>query len=134
MGQTSPDHQPQDTGPTAGAGIQNGRHMMQDYWNDPPEQPETPDCSKSGCGGVGDWVRDTPQGQVVRCCQCGTEQVVEWDVDPEDAGPQDQETEIDPTPPEQPARCPHGAEWGDCGACDHLGDLEYDAARERGRI
>ena len=30
--------------------------------------------------------------------------------------------------------CPHGNPWGICDACDHAGDLAYDAAREsRGR-
>lgn len=32
---------------------------------------------------------------------------------------------------EGPEKCPHGNEWHQCDACDHLSDLAYDAARER---
>lgn len=30
----------------------------------------------------------------------------------------------------KPIACPHGKPAGDCAACDHLGDLAFDAARE----
>ncbi len=29
--------------------------------------------------------------------------------------------------------CPHGAKRIDCGHCDHMEDMNFDAARERGR-
>jgi len=32
-----------------------------------------------------------------------------------------------------PKSCPHGRPPHDCDACDHLGDLAYDAARESRR-
>ena len=33
--------------------------------------------------------------------------------------------------PDEREHCTHGNKWGDCGTCDHLGDLEFDAAREK---
>lgn len=29
-----------------------------------------------------------------------------------------------------PEHCPHGKEWTGCDACDHAGDIAFDAARE----
>jgi hypothetical protein len=102
---------------------------MNDYWNDPPEEPELPECPKDGCDGIADWFKDTDTGQMVRCEACGHKWEILFDVDPE---VNDADLVVDYAP-QVPAKCPHGAEWGCCDTCDHAADLAYDAAREKGR-
>jgi hypothetical protein len=107
---------------------------MNDWWNDPPEQPEAPECP--ACGeGVGEvvtlYAADTSDGDCFQCDVCGHRWPLPAEQDPE---PEDFFTDADFkqsfTVP-VPSKCPHGEEWGECGACDHEGDLAYDAARER---
>jgi hypothetical protein len=33
----------------------------------------------------------------------------------------------------RPQKCAHGNHWDDCGDCDHINDLAYDAARDASR-
>jgi hypothetical protein len=91
---------------------------MKDYWNDPPEYPEAPECCD-------DEMEISEDGRC-SCPHCG--KVIE---------PQ---TEYDPGPkpivelPEDyyftgPDECLHG-NHGDCDACDYLSDIAFDAARE----
>jgi hypothetical protein len=100
---------------------------MKDYWNDPPEEPEPPSCPFSGCEGSGEFDRDTPTHYVFICDECGRD----WTIDhPDDPAPLE-DVDYDPDyEPEGPELCPHGNAWGDCSACDHLGDIAYDTYRE----
>ena len=92
---------------------------MNDYWNDPPECPEPPEC-------CGDEMEISESGTCL-CAHCGhkIEPSAEYDPGPEPV--------IEP--PDDyfagPETCPHGKTWGDCDPCDHLSDIAYDAARER---
>jgi len=99
---------------------------MNDYWNDPPESPETPEC----CGDFMDYDEKTG---ACTCPTCGKHVEPEPDIEPPDDEPSDAEIAAwfaaNPSP--VPDRCPHGGEWGDCAHCDHASDLAYDAARER---
>lgn len=90
---------------------------MQDYWNDPPETPEPPECC--------DEIMDVqPDGSVV-CSKCGRR--IEPEAHKPDAEiPQEQITRD----PEPDGTCPHGKK-GQCDACDHASDLAHDAAREQ---
>jgi hypothetical protein len=109
---------------------------MNDWWNDPPEEPEPPPCPEGGCDGFGEvvtlYAADGSEGDCFRCDVCGRT----WPLPPEpdEPEPEDFFDEKDFmrsfTVPE---RCPHGREWGDCCDCDHAGDLAYDAAREQRR-
>jgi|TARA_Y100000310_G_C20139315_1_gene559532 predicted RNA-binding Zn-ribbon protein involved in translation (DUF1610 family) len=96
---------------------------MNDWYNDPPEPPDIPLC----CGDE----MDVSEDGICKCPKCGKviEPQQDWDV-PDDLS--------EPYPPTdwtvfQCEKCPHGNEWGECGKCDHEGDLAYDAARERRR-
>jgi hypothetical protein len=88
--------------------------------DDPPDYPEPPEC----CGEEMD-----VDGQCLVCATCGRREEIIYDDYPD---PQ-------PDPVEElpddfyagPEKCPHGNNWGDCDACDYLGDIAYDAARER---
>jgi len=128
---------------------------MNDYWNDPPDDPDLPPCPKCGSGETdiettGDaalicrdcdhvWTpkpaqepplelfQDAPRGIANHCDRCGAalEQFA-------------QSVHVCPygfgcadTPPE-PVTCPHGNPPGECNACDYLADEAFDAARERG--
>ena len=92
---------------------------MSEYWNNPPEPIEPPDC-------CGEPMEEFDGGLLLRCAHCGREILVEPDVgDPEPEIP-DYISEL----PES-SICPHGNKHGDCNACDVVGDLAYDAARER---
>jgi hypothetical protein len=93
---------------------------MNDWRNDPPDYPEPPYCCD-------DYMTVFPDGVCV-CDRCGLRvaPAPEW----EPCG----ELEPDELPDDfyqGPEKCPHGNEWTDCDACDHLGDLAYDAAKER---
>lgn len=84
--------------------------------DDPPDEPEPSEC----CGEI-----MTVDGNLLVCEVCRRrEEIVYEDWDP---GPEPEEIDFDI---ERPARCPHGKEWGQCDACDFLGDIAYDAARE----
>ena len=100
---------------------------MNDWWNDPPEEPEPPECPDCG-EGFGDIVT-LENGEFFKCDACGHVWPVpnEPDYEPEDLFI----LCFDDVPQPHPEHCPHGNEWGECSACDHEGDLAYDAARER---
>lgn len=116
---------------------------MTDYWNDPPEIPEPPECpndkyyesgNKSGfCPGSGEYLYNTKSGMLFSCDTCGYQWEIVFPVDPEPE-PELTQTELDELEAiEVEARanqlCPHG-KIGSCDACDHLSDLAYDADRE----
>jgi hypothetical protein len=101
---------------------------MQDYWNDPPEEYEPPECCDSymGC---------TPEG-VLFCEQCGkriepdpgdmcsvleAEMELYWE----------EEERYHSRAFEEHSKCPHGNEWHDCSHCDFLSDIAYTASKER---
>jgi len=106
---------------------------MTDYWNDPPETPELPEC----CGEEMDARED---GSCL-CIYCGRTVDAQPDIEPIVA---DVLVDLDdvcltcgrPSPRTTycsaacSRKCLHGNEWDDCSECDHLGDLAYDAARE----
>ena len=91
---------------------------MQDYWNDPPEYPEPPECC--------DQEMTVDESGACRCEVCGNTIEPENDIEP----PPINEEPIDFDEPET-EECPHGKEWGECDACDYASDLAFDAARER---
>lgn len=105
--------------------------IVRDYWNDPPENPEPPQCpntvaeNKSRCEGSGEYLYDGKTGMVFSCDTCGYQWVLPFPVDPEP----EPEIEIPDDEPE-PRPCPHG-KLDQCDACDYLGDIAYDTDRER---
>jgi hypothetical protein len=81
--------------------------------------------------GYGEYLTGNRMIHLFECSECGHR----WSMpaqedadDPEDVQLSDEELFA---APQYPGRCPHGREWGECGDCDYLGDLAYDAARER---
>lgn len=110
---------------------------MNDYWNDPPEEPEPPQCPRDDCDGYGELKHGHEDGMTLFCDTCGKE----WDVDyPSEPDPPDWKCDecgeqypcscMEEDGPETD-ECPHGNPWEDCGACDHEGDIAFDAAREQ---
>lgn len=102
---------------------------MRDYWNDPPEELEAPECPECH-EGYGDEVECEGDKLTFTCDTCGHkwEDEIEIDVEPPEViGPEDIEEDY----PRVPPKCPHGNELGECSHCDHEGDLAYDAVRER---
>lgn len=91
---------------------------MTDYWNDPPEYPEPPECC--------DDYMDVLDDGSCKCLNCGKTVAAPMELDP----PWENSERGIEEEPEIPALCPHGNEWGECAPCDHLSDLAYDAARE----
>jgi hypothetical protein len=94
--------------------------MSSDWWNDPPDYPEPPECC--------DDAMEVFDDGVCLCSHCGLRIdtcVPDWDPGPEPI------VELPDDFWDGPEHCPHGKLWGDCDACDHLSDLAYDAARER---
>lgn len=92
--------------------------MFESYF-EPPEEPEIHECC--------DKEMDANENGDLICSVCGN--LIphnDWDIDilP------DEEIDFDQIDTRQ-STCPHGNEWGECGNCDHEGDLAYDAARER---
>ena len=102
---------------------------MSDYWNDPPELPESPNCpnDKEDCDGSGEYLYDGKTGMVFSCEKCAYQWVIPFPVDPE---PIQEIEEIESIKDDSPHPCPHG-KLESCDACDHLSDLAYDSARER---
>lgn len=114
---------------------------MNDYWNDPPEPEEGPEC----CGipleedeNTGRWI----------CSECGTEHFPKADIEPEPETCQhgnERETcplcyygadpayEADRERKVNVTHCRHGHLLGECDACDHEADLAFDAEREKRR-
>ena len=93
---------------------------MNDYWNDPPEYPEPPEC----CGEL----MEIDDDGTCTCLACGaTIEPVDHQEGPEPCGDEDVPADL-----EVDRICPHGMRES-CDACDHLADLAYDAARERRR-
>ena len=90
---------------------------MNDYWNDPPEEPEIPECC--------DLEMIADEDGNFKCSACGATIEAPPDIEPPDE-PIEQDEELP-----QSESCPHGKSCGDCVACDHLGDLAFDAAREQ---
>ena len=115
-----------------------------DWFLDPPESPEPPMCPE-GCGGYADEeTMEQKDGKLhCTCDECGRK----WAMDDPYDYPDPPAHLPDPKPEENTCRacgkptdcifcsdkctpdCPHGNRPGDCDACDHLGDLAYDAAR-----
>jgi hypothetical protein len=89
---------------------------MTDYWNDPPEVPELPECCEE--------IMETTSSGGLECKKCGL-----CIPPPEDwQEPPDMEIEQEDAP--RNFECPHGR-TGPCGKCDYLADIAYDAAREQ---
>ena len=105
---------------------------MNDYWNEPPETPEPPMC----CGDYMDVLED---GGTCVCSVCGKKIEPAPDIEPADTEPWPPKSVggiclIDAEEYEEATGaefCPHGRPWGECGACDHAGDIAYNAAREK---
>jgi hypothetical protein len=91
---------------------------MNDHHLDPPEEPELPECC--------DDVMDCDDDGKCTCPTCG--KVIEPHEEPD--MPDDSYEDFDYPEQDQPAKCPHGERWGDCGTCDHESDIAYDASRE----
>jgi hypothetical protein len=110
---------------------------MNDWYNDPPEEPEVPECCQ-------DLMDLDPRSGVLTCPTCRKR------IEPE---PDVQDVEYPPDPPMhmcaacgealpaswqyaacqecgQTARCRHGNLMGNCQPCDQASDQAYDAARE----
>lgn len=98
---------------------------MRDYWNDPPEAPEAPQC-------CGDFMTVEASGAAV-CPTCRRR----IDPPPDPEPPEDVSSAELPGLGEalrdRPHRCPHGNAWEHCDPCDRAGDFAFDANRERSR-
>ena len=93
---------------------------MNDYRNDPPEQPEPSECC--------DEIMDVDAKGACVCSKCGKRIEPQPDIEP----PKDKPwTDDDERMVNMGEKCPHGSEWFSCDACDHASDLAYDAAREK---
>jgi len=88
---------------------------MNDYWNDPPESPEPPECC--------DEIMDVEENGACVCAKCGSRVEPAPDIEMPDADPLAHEATVAP-------RCPHGNEWHECDPCAVASDLAYDAWRE----
>lgn len=107
---------------------------MNDYWNDPPEVPEPPECPKcqEGFGEIVTvYFADGSDGDCFQCDSCGHRWPLPEEPDPEPADLFNDRDFLQSFTTPTPKTCPHGQEWGECGDCDHEGDLAYDASRER---
>lgn len=93
---------------------------MHDYWNDPPEYPDLPEC-------CGQEMTVKESGDCV-CDICGRTIEKTPDIEPVD---EQLEWFHGDTEPPQESECPHGKKLGDCSACDYASDIAYDTARER---
>jgi hypothetical protein len=86
-----------------------------DYWNDPPWEPEVPECCDEEMQVLDDG------SCLCRVCK----HRIELQPDPE---PMPEPVLADCVP--VAVACPHG-NLGPCDKCDHLADLAFDAAREQ---
>jgi hypothetical protein len=99
---------------------------MADWYLDPPDECEAPNCPECKAG-YGEQLTRNEQIAVFECDDCGHRwsEPVEQDPCPED---------FDVIPyvyvPMFPKHCPHGKEWHECDACMFAADLAYNAARE----
>lgn len=98
---------------------------MSDYWNDPPEAPELPEC-------CGDYMAFNESAGECRCPRCG--RVVLPEADAPELELEQPEVPGDLLAPPPPPACPHGNAWGSCHHCDAESDRAFDAAREGGRL
>jgi hypothetical protein len=108
---------------------------VNDYWNDPPDEPEGLTCPECD-DGTGEYVVGDRVTYGFRCDTCGHCWFEPATEDPEP--PEEVPVEYYRKAVEEMAKkarpaetCPHGNPWGECGDCDHIGDIAYDAARER---
>ena len=91
---------------------------MNDYWNDPPEDFEPPECC--------DEIMDMDKSGACLCLTCGKRIEPQEDIQPE--------PDIDFSPEilnNSNKKCPHNKDYEDCDYCLHASDLAYDSARER---
>ena len=99
---------------------------MNDYHLDPPEEYELPECCSV--------EMDCDEDGNLKCLVCGKTFEAAADIEPMEEWKCDDCGETYPCKcedqPDESEHCPHGNKWGDCGTCDHLGDLALDAARE----
>lgn len=107
---------------------------MRDYWNDPPDYPEPPECPNDKgppCQGSGEYLYDGKTGMVFSCDTCGYQWIIPFPVDPEPE-PEMSSAELAELEAmrDEPRPCPHG-KLDQCDACDYLGDIAYDAQREQ---
>jgi len=115
--------------------------MLNDSYLDPPEPEEGPECDECD-DGFGEYSKDVEKGHLYICDSCGAKIIMGFDdfycppeamdkyfkdADKEDEVKWTMKYSCDAT------ICPHGNTWGECGTCDHLGDMAYDAARESRR-
>jgi DNA-directed RNA polymerase subunit RPC12/RpoP len=109
-----------------GSQSEKGGKGVNDYWNDPPEQDEGPQCPYCG-------IPLNPFGALFQCSECGHIMIVkaqpEIAPEPEPAEPITWDDRMIP----MGGKCPHGNEWFSCDACDHASDIAYDSNRERGQ-
>lgn len=93
---------------------------MNDYWNDPPEFEEAPEC----CGEMMELGKETD----FVCSVCG-KTLYETPDEPDPAAWEDVQPweglEYDSE------MCRHGNEWNARNACAYESDIAYDAMRER---
>jgi len=99
---------------------------MNDYWNDPPEEPDEQTCKK--CDGYGEVAEETDNKILFRCFECDHEWSLPFPVEPDP--PEEVVVEEVEEADVGEEKCPHGSKWGDCDACDYASDIAYDAARE----
>jgi hypothetical protein len=87
---------------------------MTDFWNDPPETPEPPQC----CGDYMDF--DETSGNC-SCPTCG--KIIEPEPEMLEPWPNDEEITH--------SLCPHGIEMAECNDCMIASDFAFDASREK---
>jgi hypothetical protein len=90
---------------------------MNDYWNNPPEYPEPPEC-------CGDFM-DVEENGSCWCSTCGKRIEPMPDIEPVpevNFGNIEHETLSE--------NCRHGRKYGECNTCEHLDDIAFDSARE----
>ena len=122
---------------------------MNDWYLDPPEDLDLPECklaSTTGCEGVGDALQQTlydwqgaliPTYYIMRCSDCGGQWLMPIPIDYQEPPDADCAASAAANKSLYAANaangvgiCPHGMEHGTCDACDYLSDLAFDAARE----
>ena len=82
-------------------GIKTKNKTMQDYWNDPPEYPDTPECC--------DLEMEVDNDGNCKCSECGKEIKAEPDIEPiEDY------------------KCPHDGDLYNCRKCDAKSDRDHE--------